>query len=135
MKEYLTYNEIETIVENCANRETALQKKMVKDLLVVKFITDTNVPDELTNDMWDGFMADGTIDIAYKTVKNLNVLDEVLAEENNVKDILKDAELALEEFLEDANKVLTKTAKKLPQSTDEWENLADTFKKAVSTNV
>jgi hypothetical protein len=135
MKEYLTYNEIETIVENCANRETALQKKMVKDLLVVKFITDANVPDELTNDMWDGFMADGTIDIAYKTVKNLNVLDEVLAEENNVKDILKDAELALEEFLEDANKVLTKTAKKLPQSTDEWENLADTFKKAVSTNV
>lgn len=135
MKEYLTYNEIEIIVENCANRETALQKKMVKDLLVVKFITDANVPDELTNDMWDGFMADGTIDIAYKTVKNLNVLDEVLAEENNVKDILKDAELALEEFLEDANKVLTKTAKKLPQSTDEWENLADTFKKAVSTNV
>ena len=135
MKEYLTYNEIETIVENCANRETALQKKMVKDLLVVKFITDANVPDELTNDMWDGFMADGTIDIAYKTVKNLNVLDEVLAEENNVKDILKDAELALEEFLEDANKVLTKTAKKLPQSTDEWKNLADTFKKAVSSNV
>ena len=135
MKESLTYNEIEIIVENCANRETALQKKMVKDLLVVKFITDANVPDELTNDMWDGFMADGTIDIAYKTVKNLNVLDEVLAEENNVKDILKDAELALEEFLEDANKVLTKTAKKLPQSTDEWENLADTFKKAVSTNV
>lgn len=128
IKKYLTYNEIATVVEGCLEIENPTERMVTKDMYILKFATDLEINDEIDIAQYDEYVADGTVEKVYETVRNITRIDELIKQHESVERQAKKAEVAFEQFLHNISIAIEKTTKSLPKSTKGWEKLADTFK-------
>lgn len=88
IKEYLTFDEMKTIVDALGNEPDVVMRTMLKDIYLLKFVTDIEIPDEVNSTLYDEYMADGTIERVYMKVKNISTLDAMIKETFSVDNVL-----------------------------------------------
>lgn len=129
---YLKYNEIKDIVSACKNMEDFLDRKFIKDMYLIKFTTDIKITDETSNEDYDKYISDGTIDEIYKTVKNISILDNAIKDSLSIENSVIRAEKSLEGFLDNIGKSLDKVTDSLPKSSKGWDNLFNRLSKKIN---
>ena len=75
VREYLAYNELRTIIDECAKVKDPLERKFFKDMYLVRFATDIELEDEINSAQYDAFVEGGVIDAVYNNVKNIYLID------------------------------------------------------------
>lgn len=88
IKEYLTFDEMKTIVDALGNEPDVAMRTMLKDIYLLKFATDIEIPDEVNSTFYDEYTADGTIERVYMKVKNVSTLDAMIKETFSVDNVL-----------------------------------------------
>ena len=120
-KEYLSFNEMTLIVNECSNISDFLERKFIKDMYLLRFATDLDIKDDVTSDDYDKYVQDGTIGEIYEHVKNISELDAAINDAFSVNHILDKAEKSLEKFLDNLNTTIDNTTKSLPKTSKGWE--------------
>ena len=98
VRDYLTSEELNYIINAMLEKETALDREVVKVGLVAQLLAEDIGEFNDCNDVYDKVVADDTINFS-KIVNNYDVIDKLIAEELSVNKILKD-------FVIDINKKL-----------------------------
>lgn len=104
VRDYLTSEELSFIVNTMLEKETALDREVVKVGLVAQLLAEDIGEFNDCNDVYDKVVADDTINFS-AIVNNYDVIDKIVAEELGINKIVKD-------FIADINKRL-----------DEMENI------------
>lgn len=105
VRDYLTSVEIGYIVNAMLEKETALEREVVKVALVAQLLGEDLGDFEDCNDIYDKVVADSSINLE-AIVNNYNVIDKLIAEETGVNKIIKD-------FIEDITKKLDESMKNI----------------------
>lgn len=105
-RDYLTSQELGYIVNAMLEKETALEKEVVKIALIAQIVCeDLDLSDvEDCNDIYDKVISDGTN--FSSIITNYDVIDKLVAEETGVNKILKD-------FIDDISVKLENSIKNL----------------------
>ena len=98
VRDYLTSAELGFIVNSMLEKDSALDREIVKVGLVAQLVAEDLGEFEDCNDVYDKVVADDTINLS-AIVNNYDVIDKIVAEELSVNKILKD-------FVIDINKKL-----------------------------
>lgn len=88
IKEYLTFDEMKTIVDALAKEPDVATRIMLRDLYLLKFATDVEVPDEVNSSLYDKYMANGVIDDIHAKVKNIYTFYEMIEDTFSVDNVL-----------------------------------------------
>lgn len=120
----LTYNEINSIVNDCVNIENELERLFMMDMYLIKYTTNIDIPKDVNSDMWDKYRLDGTIDEIYKQVKDVALVKELINKELSISNILKG-------FLESIDGKVDGVTKSLPKSVKGWNKLIDGVKDVI----
>ena len=91
IRDYLTSDELNYIVNAMLEKETALEREIVKVGLIAQLVTDDEDIDKLNNcnDIYDKVVADNTINFS-AIINNYDIIDKIVAEEMGTNKILKD---------------------------------------------
>ncbi len=122
VKSYLTPEQIELIGNNMLKCSNAVERKVVRNTMLVKLMT--NIPEEITKD-YDMLVKSGIMDNIEFRIYNLDEIDEYVEDELSIRNNVN-------KFLEQLNKTLDKYAKKMPNNKQINDMLADS-KKLVET--
>ena len=111
VRDYLTSEELIYIVNAMLEKETAVEREIVKVALVAQLLAEDIGEFEDCNDVYDKVVADDTINLS-AIVNNYDVIDKLVAEEMSIEKILKDFVNNIEERLKsmkdiDFNSVLS----------------------------
>lgn len=121
---YLTFNQIDTIVNAILEEDNFLGRQMVKDMYIIKFATDIEMTEEVTSDEYDKYILSGLLDEIKPNIINLYLVDKLVNKadsiEISVKKSLNSLETTIDNFLVGTEKILDKAQKKLPK---EMKNL------------
>lgn len=101
-RNYLTSEELTFIVNSMLEKETAVEREIVKIGLIAQLVCDnqdTFKDCDDCNDIYDIIIADNTID--FNTIKNYDIIDKIVAKELSVTNVVKD-------FVRDINEKLDK---------------------------
>ena len=101
-RNYLTSEELTFIINSMLEKNTALEREIVKIGLIAQIINDNE--DEFKDckncdDIYDIVVADDTID--FSVIKNYDIIDKIISEELSVTNVIK-------EFVKDINEKLDK---------------------------
>lgn len=122
VKQYLTPEQIELIGNNMLKCSNAVERKVVKNTMLVKLMTD--IPEEIAKD-YDMLVKSGIIDVVDYNIFNVSEIDDYVEDELSIR-------TNVNKFLEQLNKTLDKYAKKMPNNKQIEDMLADS-KKLVET--
>ena len=122
VKSYLTPEQIELIGNNMLKCSNAVERKVVRNTMLVKLMT--NIPEEIAKD-YDMLVKSGIMDNIEFRIYNLDEIDEYVEDELSIR-------TNVNKFLEQLNKTLDKYAKKMPNNKQINDMLADS-KKLVET--
>lgn len=100
IRNYLTSEELGFIINAMLEKETALEREVVKVGLVAQILADDLGEFEDCNDVYDKVVADNTIDLN-AIVDNYNIIDKIVSEELSVTNVIRD-------FVKDINEKLDK---------------------------
>ena len=89
VRDYLTSEELNFIVNSMLEKETALDREIVKVGLVAQLLGDDLGEFNDCNDVYDKVVADSKINLS-AIVNNYDVIDKLVAEELGVNKIIKD---------------------------------------------
>ena len=103
VRDYLTSQEIGYIVNAMLEKETALEREVVKVALVAQLLGEDLGDFEDCNDIYDKVVADSTINFE-AIINNYDVIDKLVAEETGVNKIIKD-------FIDNVSKQLEESFK------------------------
>lgn len=103
IRNYLTSEEVDYIINAMLNKETALEREVVKIGLIAQLLCDDIGEFENCNDIYDKIVADNTMNFE-AIVNNYNIIDKLVAEELSVNNIIKD-------FIKNINKKLDEIGK------------------------
>lgn len=120
----LTYNEINSIVNDCVNIESELERLFMMDMYLIKYTTNIDIPKDVNSNMWDKYRLDGTIDKIYEQVKDVALVKELINKELSMSNILKG-------FLESIDGKVDGVTKSLPKSVKGWNKLIDGVKDVI----
>ena len=98
IRDYLTSQELNYIVNAMLEKETALDREVVKVGLVAQLLAEDIGEFEDCNDVYDKVVADSKINFS-EIVNNYDIIDKLVAEELGVNNIIKN-------FVIDINKKL-----------------------------
>lgn len=101
VKPYLTISEMEMIVQNVLAIESLAQRKMIKEMLILKSCTNI----DLEKYEYDLLLVNGVIDGVLQIIYNIETLENLLKEENTMIRVL-------EKFLTSVNDKLPKDVNK-----------------------
>lgn len=101
VRDYLTSEELTFIINSMLEKETALEREIVKIGLVMQYVGEDLGEFTNCNDIYDKVVADDTIVNLGAIINNYDVIDKLVAEELSVNNILKD-------FVKDINDKLDK---------------------------
>lgn len=118
VKQYLTPEQVELIGNNMLKCSNAVERKVVKNTMLVKLMTD--IPEEIAKD-YDMLVKSGIIDVVDYNIFNVSEIDEYVEDELSIK-------TNVNRFLEQLNKTLDKYAKKMPNNKQIEDMLADSKK-------
>lgn len=88
IKDYLTFEEMKTIVDALANEPDVAIRVMLTDIYLLKFGTDIDIPEEISSEVYDQYIMDGTINKIRKQIKNLDTLEEMINKTFSVENII-----------------------------------------------
>jgi len=89
VRDYLTSEELNYIINAMLEKETALDREVVKVGLVAQLLAEDIGEFNDCNDVYDKVVADDTINFS-KIVNNYDVIDKLVAEELGINKIAKD---------------------------------------------
>jgi len=89
VRDYLTSQELNYIVNAMLEKETVLEREVVKVALVAQLVCEEIDDFEDCNDIYDKVVADSKINFS-EIINNYNIIDKLYAEETGVNKILKD---------------------------------------------
>lgn len=89
VRDYLTSQELNYIVNAMLEKETALEREVVKVALVAQLVCEEIGDFDDCNDIYDKVVADSKINFS-EIINNYNIIDKIYAEETGVNKILKD---------------------------------------------
>lgn len=89
VRDYLTSQELNYIVNAMLEKETALEREIVKVALVAQLVCEEIGDFDDCNDVYDKVVADSKINFS-EIINNYNIIDKIYAEETGVNKILKD---------------------------------------------
>lgn len=118
VKQYLTPEQIELIGNNMLKCSNAVERKVVKNTMLVKLMTD--IPEEIAKD-YDMLVKSGIIDVVDYNIFNVSEIDDYVEDELSIR-------TNVNKFLEQLNKTLDKYAKKMPNNKQIEDMLADSKK-------
>lgn len=127
IRDYLTSQELGYIVSAMLEKETALEREIVKVALVAQLVCEDLGDFEDCNDIYDKVVADSKISFD-GIVTNYYIIDKLVAEEIGVERVLKD-------FVQSINEKVVKTLENLDLNSaiKELKDIADIKEKPVST--
>lgn len=99
-RNYLTSEELSFIINSMLDKETALEREIVKVGLVAQLLADDLGEFKDCNDIYDKVVADNTIDLN-AIVNNYDIIDKIVSEELSVTNVIRD-------FVKDINEKLDK---------------------------
>ena len=105
IRDYLTSQELGYIVSAMLEKETALEREIVKVALVAQLVCEDLGDFEDCNDIYDKVVADSKISFD-GIVTNYYIIDKLIAEETGINKILKD-------FIENVNEKIVKSVENL----------------------
>lgn len=103
VRDYLTSEELGYIVNAMLEKETALEREVVKVALIAQLVGEDLGEFEDCNDIYDMVVANNAIDLS-KIVNNYNIIDKIVSEELGVSNIIKDFINNINEKLDNATK-------------------------------
>ena len=89
VRDYLTSEELNYIINAMLEKETAFDREVVKVGLVAQLLAEDIGEFNDCNDVYDKVVADDTINFS-KIVNNYDVIDKLIAEELGINKIAKD---------------------------------------------
>lgn len=105
VRDYLTSNELEYIVNAMLEKDNAVEREIVKIGLVAQLVCEEIGDFNDCNDIYDKVVADPKINFS-AIINNYDIIDKLVAEEIGVNKILKD-------FVDDINKKLDNATKNI----------------------
>ena len=105
VRDYLTSEEIGYIVNAILEKETAVEREIVKVALVAQLVCEEIGDFNDCNDIYDKVVADPKFNFS-AIINNYNIIDKLVAEEIGVNKILKD-------FVDDISKKLDNATKNM----------------------
>lgn len=118
VKQYLTPEQVELIGNNMLKCSNAVERKVVKNTMLIKLMTD--IPEEIAKD-YDMLVKSGIIDVVDYNIFNVSEIDDYVEDELSIR-------TNVNKFLEQLNKTLDKYAKKMPNNKQIEDMLADSKK-------
>jgi hypothetical protein len=89
VRDYLTSQELNYIVNAMLEKKTALEREVVKVALVAQLVCEEIGDFDDCNDVYDKVVADSKINFS-EIINNYNIIDKIYAEETGINKILKD---------------------------------------------
>lgn len=89
VRDYLTSSEIEFIVNAMLEKDTAIEKEIVKVALVAQLVCEDIGDFEDCNDIYDKVVADSKLNFN-AIINNYDIIDKLIAEETGINKIIKD---------------------------------------------
>ena len=105
VRDYLTSNELEYIVNAMLEKDNAVEREIVKVGLVAQLVCEEIGDFNDCNDIYDKVVADPKINFS-AIINNYDIIDKLVSEEIGVNKILKD-------FVDDINKKLDNATKNI----------------------
>lgn len=103
VRDYLTSTELGFIINAMLEKETALEREIVKVGLVAQLLGEDLGDFEDCNDVYDKVVADNKINLS-AIVNNYDIIDKIVAEELGVNNIIKEFVKGINEKLDDVTK-------------------------------
>ena len=121
VRDYLTSEELNFIVNSMLEKETALDREVVKVGLVAQLLGDDLGEFNDCNDVYDKVVADSKINLS-AIVNNYDVIDKLVAEELGVNNIIKDFVKNINEKLDEIKNIdLENAIKQFKEISDKQE--------------
>ena len=122
VRDYLTSEELAFIINAMLEKETALDREVVKVGLVAQLLAEDIGEFNDCNDVYDKVVADDTINFS-KIVNNYDVIDKLVAEELGVNNVIKEFVASINQKLDNAmqNVNLDSAIKQLKELADKEE--------------
>lgn len=122
VRDYLTSEELAFIINAMLEKETALDREVVKVGLVAQLLAEDVGEFNDCNDVYDKVVADDTINFS-KIVNNYDVIDKLVAEELGVNNVIKEFVTSINQKLDNAmqNVNLDSAIKQLKELADKEE--------------
>ena len=121
VRDYLTSEELNYIINAMLEKETALDREVVKVGLVAQLLAEDIGEFNDCNDVYDKVVADDTINFS-KIVNNYDVIDKLVAEELGINKIVKDFIIDINKRLDEVEKVDLEGAIKQLKNISEQQN-------------
>lgn len=121
VRDYLTSEELNYIINAMLEKETALDREVVKVGLVAQLLAEDIGEFNDCNDVYDKVVADDTINFS-KIVNNYDVIDKLVAEELGINKIIKDFIIDINKRLDEAEKIDLEGAIKQLKDINEQQN-------------
>ena len=127
VRDYLTSQELGYIVNAMLEKETALEREVVKVALVAQLVCEDLGDFEDCNDIYDKVVADSKINFD-GIVTNYYIIDKLVAEEIGVERVLKD-------FVQSINEKVVKTFENfdLNSAIKELKNVSENHQEVINS--
>ena len=121
VRDYLTSEELNYIINAMLEKETALDREVVKVGLVAQLLAEDIGEFNDCNDVYDKVVADDTINLS-KIVNNYDVIDKLVAEELGINKIVKNFIIDINKKLDEIEKIDLEGAIKQLKDISEQQN-------------
>lgn len=88
-KDYLTAEELEFIVSEMCEMNSAINREILKEALVAQFVIEDLGEFETCNDIYDKLIQTKSIDL-FENIKNYKIIDKLVEEELGINKFMKD---------------------------------------------
>ena len=105
VRDYLTSDELSFIVKSMLEKESAIEREVIKVGMVAQLVCEDIGEYESCNDIYDKVVADSKLNFS-EIINNYNIIDKLVAQETSVEKILKD-------FVDSINEKLDKSMKNI----------------------
>ena len=121
VRDYLTSEEIGYIVNAMLEKETAIEREVVKVALVAQLVCEKIGDFEDCNDIYDKVVSDDTINFN-EIINNYDIIDKIYQEETGINKILKDFVKRINEKLDKMGNIdLNEAIAQLKELTDKQD--------------
>ena len=120
-RDYLTSEELSFIVNAMLEKESAVDREIVKVGLVAQLLTEDIGEFDDCNDVYDKVVADDTINFS-KIVNNYDIIDKLVAEELGINKIIKGFIIDINKRLDEIEKIDLEGAIKQLKDISEQQN-------------
>lgn len=105
VRDYLTSTEIGYIISTMLEKESAIEREVVKVALVAQLVCEDIGDFNDCNDIYDKVVADSKLNFS-AIINNYDIIDKLYAEETGINNIIKD-------FVNEINKKLDESTKNM----------------------